>query len=88
MYNGEQSSVTLRFDRSLIGPVYDKFGEEIKMTAVGDEIETTVQVRVSPTFFGWLAQFGGRMRITEPEDVIGKYRGHIEAIFSGERNDD
>ena len=83
MYGGETTEVTLRFDRSLIGPVLDKFGEGVPMTADVDTCSATVDVQVSPTFFGWLAQFGGKMKIAEPESVIEQYKGHISEIQTG-----
>ena len=49
-----------------IGPVYDKFGEDTPMIRSGDEIVATVKVQVSPTFRGWLHQFGGEMRMMSP----------------------
>ena len=64
MFNGPQEAVTLRFADKLIGPVLDKFGEDTKMTRVDDHsIEATVQVRIAPTFWGWLTQFAGDMTI-------------------------
>ena len=81
MFGGEQQEVTLYFDKSLIGPVFDKFGEDTPMTVVdADIISATVQVQVSPTFFGWLAQFGNKMKIDSPSGVIAKYKAHMRSI--------
>ena len=78
MFGGEEENVVLRFDSSLIEPVFDKFGEKTKIKAVdGDTCEAKVRVQISPTFFGWLAQFGGKMQIAEPEGVREKYAVHI-----------
>lgn len=64
MFNGQPETITLRFTDKLIGPVLDKFGEVTKMTRVDDHtIEATVQVRIAPTFWGWLFQFGTDMDI-------------------------
>ena len=74
MFNGPQEAVTLRFADKLIGPVLDKFGEDTKMTRVDDHtIEATVQVRIAPTFWGWLFQFGTDMDIVEPEALKEEY---------------
>ncbi len=65
MYGGEIETVTLQFDKKLIGAVYDKFGEDTKMTMVDENtVTTTVDVQISPTFKGWLAQFGEDMKCT------------------------
>lgn len=78
MYGGQQETVTLRFEDKLIGPVLDKFGEDTKMTRVNDHsIEATVQVRIAPTFWGWLFQFGTDMDIAEPEALKDEYIARI-----------
>ena len=84
MQPGDLTKVTLQFKRDLLGPVYDQFGENTKVRAVDDDtLSISVQLRVSKTFFGWLAQFDDRMWIVEPERVREKYRDHIEAILAG-----
>jgi len=37
----------------------------------------TVHVQISPTFFGWLAQFGSKMHVISPPNVITLYNDHI-----------
>jgi len=81
MFSGEEKTVTLQFDRLLIDPVFDKFGESTPMSTVDETTcEATVQVQVSPTFYGWLAQFGGKMQVISPENVVDKYNDHIRQI--------
>ncbi len=64
MYGGPQEEVTLQFDNSLIGAVYDKFGENTKMERVDESTcKATVKVQVNPTFLGWVYQFGEIMKI-------------------------
>lgn len=82
MFGGKISKVTLQFDKDLVEPVFDKFGEEIKTKKVDDNsVKTTVSIQVSPTFFGWLAQFGGRMKIIAPASVNAKFRKHLKSIL-------
>lgn len=84
MYGGEPIAVNLRFDKTLIGPVLDKFGEDIIMESVDDtKSEATVQVQVSPTFYGWVAQFAEKMKIISPNPVIEGYKSHINTIIGG-----
>ena len=74
MFNGQPETVTLRFADKLIGPILDKFGEVTKMTRVDDHtIEATVQVRIAPTFWGWMFQFGTDMDIVRPEALKEEY---------------
>ena len=75
MYSGETTCVTLEFDRSVLGAVYDKFGEKLPVKAIGDDLlTTTVTVQVSPPFFGWVYQFGDKMRIVAPEGLEKRFK--------------
>ena len=75
MYGGEAETVTLRFADQLIGTVYDKFGEDTKMRRIDENsCAADVRVQISPTFWGWLFQFAGEMKITEPEYLIDTYK--------------
>ena len=82
MFNGEPAVVGLQFARELIEPVFDKFGEGVRITAIGDNLcEVTVNVQISPTFFGWVAQFGNRMKIVSPNKVVKQYIEHVQKEF-------
>ncbi len=84
MYGGQPVDITIQFDRRLIGAVYDKFGEDTKMICLNSDCcVATVKVQISPTFWGWIFQFGGLMRITSPEGMIEKYNRMAGALVSG-----
>ena len=75
MYNGRTVCVTLEFDRSVLGAVYDKFGEKLPVKVICDDwLTTTVTVQVSPPFFGWVYQFGDKMRIAAPEGLEKRFK--------------
>lgn len=75
MYGGPTTNVVLEFDDSLIGVVQDKFGESIKMRrTTSGRCTASVKVQVSPTFWGWLFQFVGEMKILSPEGLVEEYR--------------
>ncbi|MBO4384274.1 MAG: WYL domain-containing transcriptional regulator [Clostridia bacterium] len=83
MHNGEQAKVKLQFSKYLIAPIVDKFGESLRMKTIDENTCTaTVDVQVSKTFFGWLAQFGTDITITEPERVRKMYLDHLEMIVN------
>lgn len=89
MFGGQLEDVVLEFDRSLIGVVYDKFGESVKMMPSGEsKIIATVKVRVSPTFWGWLFQFGQDMRVISPEWVVTSFYEHIRAFTNDNKCED
>ena len=75
MFGGQLEDVALEFDRTLIGVVYDRFGESVKMIPAGEKkCIATVKVRISPVFWGWLFQFAGEMRIVSPANLQEEYR--------------
>ena len=70
MFAGSREQLRLRFDRSLTGVVIDRFGRGTPCVPDGpDAFVCTVEVAVSPNFFGWLASFGARAQILSPEPV-------------------
>ena len=87
MFSGVEKIVTLRFDYSLLGSVYDKFGEDVDIKKINDtELSLCTRLQVSPTFYGWVAQFGGKMRIQAPSYVREDYIEYIKlAIKDNER---
>lgn len=81
MYGGPVHSVVLEFEKKLIGVVYDKFGEETTMMLAGEyHYAATVKVQLSPTFWGWLFQFGNRMGVLSPDSVIEEYKKRLDEI--------
>ena len=75
MFGGQLEDVALEFDRGLIGVVYDKFGESVKMIPSGENrCIATVKVRISPVFWGWLFQFAGQMDIISPARLNEEYK--------------
>ena len=81
MYNGTLETITLEFGKELIGVIYDKFGED---TAVwreeNGEYTAVVKVQISPTFWGWLFQFGGRMRLKLPAMLREEMERQLELL--------
>ena len=58
----------------MIDYIYEKFGMDTKIRPCEDDSFTAnVEVQLSPTFWGWLFQFTGQMRITAPEWVCDEY---------------
>ena len=75
MFGGQIEDVVLEFDRTLIGAVYDRFGENTKMMTTSDQkCIASVKVQISPVFWGWLFQFAGQMQILSPSHLIGEYK--------------
>ena len=82
MFGGEDTTVRLKFHSSLAGPVLDRFGRDISLIP-DDEEHFHINVTVKPqgTFFGWLAQFGGKAEILTPS-VRKAYAEHLRQILA------
>ena len=71
MYSGQTADVKLRFHRSLINVVIDRFGKDILLIPDGeDHFVFTVNVAVSPMFLSWVIGFGSKAKILYPQSVI------------------
>ena len=82
MFNGPQATVELQFDRKLIDAVHDKFGEDVEIIACKRGLCTaTVEVLVSPVFFGWCFQFGNSMKILSPDSVAAEMKAHTKQVM-------
>lgn len=81
MYGGPSVAVELEFDDALIGAIFDKFGEDTRMSRLANgRCVATVDVQVSPVFWGWIFQFGKQMRITSPDEMIDKYKSKAASL--------
>ena len=68
MFSGEEVKVKLRVSNQLVGAMIDRFGSDVIMTEDGDEhFIVTVNVALSPVFFGWLFQFGELCQVESPQ---------------------
>lgn len=81
MYGGQPVDIVIEFDDKLIGVVYDKFGERTKMIRTGEhKCVATVKVQISPTFWGWLFQFGKQMRILSPNNLVEEHMNMVRNL--------
>ena len=78
MFPGKSIMVDLRCDNSLMKTMVDRFGEDVTTLAY-DMISFRIQTEVSasPTFFGWVFGFNGKVQILAPESVKEQYRQMI-----------
>ena len=60
--------------------IIDVFGEEVETwTASEETFYAKVNVADSPTFYGWVFPFEGKIRIVGPEEILNKYRSMVKA---------
>ena len=82
MYHGESVRTTLRVSADAMGAVIDRFGKEVESVPVGDgSARVYATVAKSPAFFGWLAQFGDRIRIEKPTTLASEYCRYLRDIL-------
>ena len=80
MFVGEETRVTLEAENRLVGVLIDRFGKDI-IIAPADEghFRTTVNVAVSPQFFGWIMALEG-VKIIAPDSAVEQMREMIERL--------
>ena len=71
MYSGDALDVKMRFHKSLINVVIDRFGKNTMLIPDGDEyFNFTVKVAISPMFLSWVIGFGSKAKILYPQSVV------------------
>ena len=72
MFEGpERVSVKLEVKNELAKYIVDRFGTKLNTKQISDDRFTVVvDVSLSPTFYAWVFQFGGGMRILSPKKAV------------------
>lgn len=79
MFQGELREVTLRFRDRMIGLLYDKFGESLRITRIGSDLcEAAVTVQISPPFWSWLFMLSEDLWLVGPEDLVAEYKAQLD----------
>ena len=82
MFSGEETTVELECDMALMKYVIDRFGLDVETEELSEEtFLAKVPVDLSPTFYGWVFQFGGGMKIISPEVAIRQLKNMIESYL-------
>ena len=71
MYSGQR--IMAEFDFKAMNIIYDKYGEDTKITKLGeDKYYAKLPVEDSPTFWGWIFMLEDRIRILSPSHLVMK----------------
>ena len=82
MYDGDEVTVDLRCDNSLMKTMVNRFGEDVTTLAYDmTSFRLITEVSASQTFFGWVFGFGGKVQILAPAEVKEQYRKMIQNEF-------
>ena len=78
MYEGPEEQVTLRCSMEILDQVIDQFGEQIGLKDIRkNSFTVTVPVSLSTTFYAWVFQYVGKMKITGPDSVKEQYQEYL-----------
>lgn len=83
MYGGTPVNATLVVSEKAMSGLIDRFSKDVRVTPL-DEATARAHVSISesPTFFGWLAQFGTAIRIERPQSLAKAYAAYLDEITS------
>lgn len=83
MYGGTKETITLEMANHLINVLIDRFGDGVRITRTEENRFTVrLDVQISPTFWGWLFQFGGDAKVIAPQWVRNEAEKKLEEIIS------
>ena len=83
MYSGESTQVKLRFHRSLINVVVDRFGRDVLLIPDGEyHFVFTVNVAISPIFLSWIIGFGSKAKVLHPQSVADQCRDLCREVLN------
>lgn len=82
MFGGEEVLIQLQFDNSLVNAVVDRFGKDV---VIGKKDENSfciwIKVAVSSAFFAWISQFGSKVKILSPQNVVEHFKNYLKEIL-------
>jgi len=74
MFGGDFIRAQLVFDNDIMNSIIDKFGKDVKVEPVDDSTARIyIGIENSPPFFGWITQFGNKIKITSPDSLAKEY---------------
>lgn len=81
MFAGQETAVRLRCAARLAGVVLDRFGHDtILVPDSQDAFTVTLNVAVSPQFWGWLFGLEDNVEILSPEWAVAEFRQRLRAV--------
>ncbi len=79
MYDAQRATVELECTADMMKVIIDRFGEDVKTQAADSgHFAATVEVSLSPNFYGWLFGFGEKIKLTGPQWVAERYKEMLE----------
>ena len=79
MYDGRMERVRLKCEADMMKVIVDRFGADVHTESLDNGFIAEVNVSVSPTFFGWVFGFAGKIKIVSPQSVVPQGKGRNRA---------
>lgn len=78
MFGGEDVTVKLAVDNSLVGVIVDRFGSDIFISRLDSEtFAVNVRVVLSPQFYAWVFGLGGKVKILSPKEAVDGFYNNV-----------
>lgn len=82
MFGGEEQTVKLLVDNSLVGVILDRFGKDVMLIPADEgHFTVNVDVHVSGLFLGWIFSLGEQVKILSPEGVVKQMKREAERLM-------
>lgn len=82
MFSGKPAKARLACPARLAGVILDRFGRETMLVPGGEDAFTaTLDVVVSPQFWGWLTALGPKAKLVEPAWAVDEYRAYLQSLM-------
>ncbi len=83
MYSGKNCRLRLRCKAGLAGVVLDRFGQDVMLVPDGeDHFTVTVELVVSPPFWGWLFGLGDGVEVLSPDWAVEEFRSRLKTLLA------
>lgn len=87
MYDDENVTVTLKCKNEVMKSVIDRFGIDVHTEpSTKGYFKAVVEVSASRTFFGWVFQFAGDIKIAKPANVKNSFIEMVKQISEDKNN--
>lgn len=81
MFGGEEESITIKCDNSMVGVFIDRFGKDLTFVPCDDEHCTVrITVALSIHFLGWIFALGDKVEIISPQSVVEYAKQEIKRL--------
>src|SRR5690625_218646 len=81
MYSGDDTSIQIRFENSLINPIFDRFGLDVSVQEDGeDHFILKTRAKVSDGLLSWILKWGSQAEVLSPEHLVEQVKEEIEKM--------